>query len=96
MGALAWFVVGAVAMTALWAVPMAQLVGVCRSQRKALDGAALTIRLYRESFADRDRQVRDLLDQNVRLAQQVVAAKAIAPTYTVAVPPAFFEAREES
>lgn len=96
MSAFAWFVVGAVATTALWAAPMARLAGLCRSQRKALADAALTIRLYRESFADRDRQVRDLLDQNVRLAQQVIAAKAVAPAYTVAVPPSFFQAREES
>ena len=98
MSAIGWVIVGACAVSVLWLMACAWLVDVIAAQRKALSDSALTVRLYRDHLSESDRQVRALLSQSERLARQLIEAKAIAPatTYTVAVPPSFFQAREES
>jgi hypothetical protein len=54
------------------------------AQRRTLAHNQVTLRLYRETRNDSDAQIRDLLDQNTRLARQLIDAKI--GTTTSAVP----------
>lgn len=97
MSIIGWLVIGALAASVLWVFAIAWLIDVIAAQRKAISNAQTTIRLYRECRTDSDAQIRALLDQNERLARQLIdqaADSTAAPV--VRVPPTWFSAARES
>jgi len=93
----AWFIIGGFAASCLWLFAIAWLVNVIAEQRKALDSFRTTVRLYRETRDHSDSQVRALLDQNERLARQLIDRAAESTTTPlIAVPRSFFQPRSES
>jgi hypothetical protein len=84
-----------VLMLAAWA--LWRLCDVLAAQSRKLSDSAVTLRLYRESRTDSDRQIRALLDQNERLARQLIDRAAESTTTPIiAVPQHFFHAKRES
>lgn len=85
---------GAVILLGLWIVIW--LLDVLAAQRKALTDTQVTLRLYRETRDQSDAQIRALLDQNERLARQLIDRAADATTSPVVrvTPTWFSEARE--
>lgn len=79
---------GAVILLGIWIVFW--LRDVLAAQRKALDNAQVTLRLYRETRNDSDAQIRALLDQNERLAILLVESrgKEFNPLLVKPLPPA--------
>ena len=75
---------------------------IVAAQRRQLAELAVTLRLYREQRTDSDRQVRELLGQNERLARHLIDRAADLPAGagkagpgSVWIPPTrFSEARE--
>jgi hypothetical protein len=63
MSTIAWFILGAVGASVLWVFAVAWLVDVIAAQRKALSDAQTTLRLYRETRAHSDTQIRAFPDQ---------------------------------
>jgi hypothetical protein len=93
----AWFLIGAVGASVLWVFAVAWLIDVIAAQRKALSNAQTTLRLYRETRTDSDATIRDLLDQNTRLARQLIERAAESTTAPVmTVPQRFFHPQRES
>ena len=72
----AWFILGAIGASLLWMFAIAWVVDVLAAQRKALADAQTSVRLYRETQTHADTQIRALLDQNERLARQLIEANA--------------------
>jgi len=65
--------------------------------RRQLADLAVTVRLYRETRTDSDRQVRELLGQNERLARHLIDRAAdIQVRPEIAVARACFQAMRES
>lgn len=97
MSTIAWIILGAVVASLLWMFVIAWLLDVIAAQRKALTNAQVTLRLYRETRTDSDRQIRELLSQNERLAIQLIEAHTtMTPAPTVQVPVSFFQPGAES
>lgn len=96
MSAIACLVLGAVGASVLGVFALAKLFNVLVAQRRALTLISTTARLYREQRDESDGQIRAVLDQNERLAHQLLEAKAQASTPVVAIPQSFFHARRES
>lgn len=96
MSVISGIVLGAIGASALWMFAIAWLLDVVTAQRKELTSAQTTLRLYRETRTDSDTQILALLDQNERLARQLIERAADAPASPVVrVPPTWFsEARE--
>jgi parvulin-like peptidyl-prolyl isomerase len=97
MSNLTWLLLGAVGASLFWMFFVAFLLDVIAAQRKELDRTLTTVRLYRETRDESDRQVRALLTQNERLAHQLIdqaADSTAAPV--VRVPPTWFSAARES
>lgn len=96
MSPIGWIIIGVLGASLLWLFAIAWLLAVLAAQRTALTNSQTTIRLYRETRTDSDRQIRALLDQNERLARQLVDRAADATASPVVRVPAtwFSEARE--
>jgi hypothetical protein len=80
MTTITWIILGAVGASVLWMFVLAWFIDVIGAQRKQLNAALTTTRLYRETRDDSDRQVRALLDQNERLARQLIDRAAESTT----------------
>jgi len=72
MSTIVWIILGAVAASVLWMFAIAWFLDVIAAQRKVIASHETTVRLYRETRTDSDRQIRALLDQNERLARQLI------------------------
>jgi hypothetical protein len=72
----AWFILGAIGASLLWMYAIAWVWHVLATQAMALDAAQISLCLYRETQGHSDAQIRALLDQNERLARQLIEAKA--------------------
>lgn len=101
MNVIASAILGAIGASVLWMFVLAWFLDVIAAQRKTISGHETTVRLYRMTRTDSDTQIRALLDQNERLARQLIDQAAdiqVADTTTppvVRVPPTWFsEARE--
>jgi hypothetical protein len=80
MSTLTWVILGAVGASVLWAFAVAWLFDVVAAQRKALNNAQVTLRLYRMTRDENDAQILALLSQNERLARQLIDSAAAATT----------------
>jgi hypothetical protein len=97
MSTIAWFILGGVGASVLWVFVLAWFIDIISAQRKALDASLTTTRLYRETRDYSNAQVRDLLDQNERLARQLIDRAAESATSPIlAIPQSFFHATRES
>ena len=63
MSTIAWFILGAVGASVLWAFVLAWFIDVIAAQRKALSDAQATLRLYRETRNHSGTQIRAFPDQ---------------------------------
>jgi parvulin-like peptidyl-prolyl isomerase len=98
MSNLVWLLLGAVGASLLWMFFIAFLLDVIVAQRTALSNAETRLRFLRDTRDESDRQVRDLLGQNERLARQLIeraAESTTAPVITIDTRD-FFGARRES
>lgn len=92
-----WVLLGASIASVLWLVAFARVLVALADARRALATAFAHVRLVRSQREESDRQVRELLIQNERLARQLIdrAAEASrAPVVTL--PSNFFRPRVES
>ena len=82
MSTIALVILGVIAGSVLWIFLVAWLLDVIGGQRQKLSDQALSIRFYRDSRDESDRQVRDLIGQNSRLAAKLIelAAREAAAT----------------
>jgi len=72
MSGIALVILGAVGASVLWMFVLAWFLDVIAAQRKAIAAHDTTVRLYRMTRTDADTQIRALLDQNERLARQLI------------------------
>jgi hypothetical protein len=79
-----WFIFGGFVASLCWGVVASMLLYVIGGLKEDLAKSQVTLRLYRETRGDSDAQIRDLLDQNTRLARQLIDAKADAPPRSTA------------
>jgi len=80
MNVIASAILGAVAASVLWMFAIAWFLDVIAAQRKVIASHETTVRLYRETRTHSDTQIRALLDQNERLARQLIDQAADATT----------------
>ena len=76
MSTIALVILGALAGSVIWILVLAWCLDRIRAQRKQLASQETTLRLYRMMRDDSDRQVRDLLGQNGRLAAKMIELAA--------------------
>jgi len=96
MSTIAWLVIGAVGASIFWLFAIAFLVDVVAAQRQALTQAQTSLRLYRTTRDESDRQVRQLLGQNERLAVQLLERASSTTVASIRVPGDFFQPGAES
>lgn len=72
MSGIALVILGAIGASVLWMFVLAWFLDVIAAQRRAIAAHDTTVRLYRMTRTDADRQIRALLDQNERLARQLI------------------------
>lgn len=93
----AWAWIGAVAASCVWLFAIVRLIAIIAAQRERLSQVQASLRFHRETRDHSDQQVRALLDQNERLARQLIDRAAEAtPTPVITVPQSFFQSRRES
>ena len=80
MHVIASAILGAVAASVLWMFAIAWFLKVIAVQRKMIAAHDTTVRLYRMTRTDADQQIRALLDQNERLARQLIDQAAATTT----------------
>jgi len=97
MSALAWAITGGILVSLLWMFVVAALLDRIAWHRRALAYTQTSLRLYRDSREESNRQVGALLDQNARLARQIIdEAAGSTATAVVAMPHDFFQPGRES
>jgi len=99
MSGIALVILGAVGASAIWMFVVALFLDVIAAQRKAIASHDTPVRLYRMTRTDSDRQIRELLSQNERLARHLIEHAIDPPDSSagpvVRVPSTWFsEARE--